>query len=499
MTDQTISIFDLELQCPTTPQGILYIHKYSQPIPPCSNLFPHPTLPSSTTRQYLHTHYEHPLRRLARRPEATHLRVISVWNLPEAPAWYLKLLLANIVMYFLALYTLSLAARASYLGTKAESRGGQEAMTGDQKEEKEEKEEKETATVAIVPVVRRSPVPRHLLLLVGLVGGLSGAGTLALSILFPSSAHGLQVCAARDLSYRFALKIWQLCLLDVQQPPLLLVPEKKGGEGKEEEAELAEKGKKESESTALRPRPPLPLYSFRNRMRYAWKLCVELRYRSFDIAVQEAGRSAPPPRYAQQLEVLVPGIIFPMLYLVPMIEVQTFATIYSISLSMRFQYAVLHPFSPYPFFWYPFAAPSMSAFWRTHWHQCARPWLMRFGYRPALRLGRSVLGNESAARAVAVLATFSLSGVWHACLVTKFSNAPVRAAVGLWLVFVSQGLWVLLEQALWGPRLGKVWWQTLLSWAVLIESGALWVRYADLWFTRDSIWKYWFNVPEDFR
>lgn len=206
-----------------------------------------------------------------------------------------------------------------------------------------------------------------------------------------------------------------------------------------------------------------------NRWQYIWLLLRECRYRSFDIAIIEKDREGP----ASKFWTFGPGIVLPLLiYFVPCSETRVLLTLVFIHAGMEFCHTVLHPSSKSRLFWQPFAAGTVSAFWRTHWQQDAASFLYSLAYVPARDLVGKRFGRQ-AGRAAGVMAAFNLSGIWHGWAAAVLTTTPWRSAVGMWALFIMHGGLCLLEGKL-GRRGG--WVQKGLAWAFAVWSTGAWMR-----------------------
>lgn len=286
-------------------------------------------------------------------------------------------------------------------------------------------------------------------------GVLAGAYVLALPFCLPTQDPIGCVCL-RIPCFFFACKVWDLTVARAHRPP---IPRR----GRDDVV--------------------YGLTSWRPHVSYVWKLVTETRYASFDIAVDES-RRAEKVVSASRVWTYGPLVVFPLTYLFPVAELKVLSGLLGIQLGFEGLHTVLHPRCPNALFFQPWAARSFTEFWSVHWHQGAHPFLHSLGYVPVRHLFGRCFG-ETAGRAAGVLAAFSLSGVWHAwcgAVMTRDEYAW-RQSLGLWAVFMVQGLGILLERSLirrteWRRR----WRQkivTVVCWVCSVESAAIWLRYAE--------------------
>lgn len=214
--------------------------------------------------------------------------------------------------------------------------------------------------------------------------------------------------------------------------------------------------------------------AYRSRtIEYVYRLLTEMRYRSFDIHVVVKGRNGPPSKRAHYGP---PLLVLPIAYLVPRAETYTLVGLVVIQSGLETLHTILHPRCPDRLFWQPLAAPSASAFWATHWQQSAKPWLTSLGYLPVYRLATRLAG-EKVGKALGVLATFSLSGVWHGWCAAALSTNPWRTAVGLWTCFVLSGALCVIESVMHRHRNGRLsTFQLVIVWGLTLLSVGTWVR-----------------------
>lgn len=212
---------------------------------------------------------------------------------------------------------------------------------------------------------------------------------------------------------------------------------------------------------------------------YVWKAFTETRYKSFDIAVDESPRQSTPTSSAGTYG---PLLLLPLVYFFPIAELQIMSGLLGLNILLEIQHTLLHPRCPNWLFWQPFAAVTITDFWRLRWHKGANSFLHSLGYVPAKSFFGSYFG-KNVGRAAGVLSTFSLSGIWHAwsCVPLSKDEHVLSVCVGLWTVFVLQGVGILIENWVFndvewkqGRRQQIV---RALSWMYSVETASIWLRY----------------------
>lgn len=238
-------------------------------------------------------------------------------------------------------------------------------------------------------------------------------------------------------------------------------------------------------------KPPIPrngkdellygLVDWKAHIRYVWWLLTEFRYASFDIAVDESRRKSLPTSTAWTYG---PLAILPLTYLFPIAELKILSGLLGVQFGFEALHKVVHFGCPNAVFHQPFAARSLEEFWSCHWHHGAQSLLHSLGYVPARTLVGKTLGRN-AGRAAGVLAAFSLSGIWHAwsgAVLTRDEYAWTQS-LGLWAVFMLQGIGLLVERsALRDKKWGRGWRRrvvAVLCWGISVESASIWLRYAE--------------------
>ncbi|KAJ0119629.1 hypothetical protein J7T55_013832 [Diaporthe amygdali] len=211
-------------------------------------------------------------------------------------------------------------------------------------------------------------------------------------------------------------------------------------------------------SVARARKPPVPcgaqdieaygLVSWRAHGANAWRLLTETRYASFNIAVDESARKAVEQKDAAWS--LIPWLALPLAYLFPAAaEAQVVSGLLGIQLGIEGLHSLLHPRCPNWLFCRPFSSAGLLEFWTCRWHQGAQPFLYSLGYAPVRRVVAKLFGPD-VGRAAGVLGAFSLSGVWHAWSGAALTRAEYvwHVSVGLWFLFILQGLGCLVEKRL---------------------------------------------------
>jgi hypothetical protein len=275
--------------------------------------------------------------------------------------------------------------------------------------------------------------------------------------------HPLANTVVRVATFFYACKLLDLAVARASKPPTRLLEKIKHGS----------RGKKDDDDDGLPTmRPPAPMVSFQDRLLYAWRLLAEMRYHSFDITTLQTHRPFPttaPPTLFDQFQNYAPVFIIPIAtLLLPFPELKCLLILLIIQLGIEGMHFFLHPSCSLKVFYRPFSATSLSEFWSTHWQACATSWLRSLAYTPTRHYLSPVIGKE-AARAVAVLAVFSLSGIWHAWAVAPVVDYPWDWILPfqVWGWFMSMGFGCLIEHWIWGADVRRkvVWWRWLLMWA----------------------------------
>ncbi len=236
----------------------------------------------------------------------------------------------------------------------------------------------------------------------------------------------------RVLCFFYACELLDLGLTKADKPPTRLIS----------------KDKLDDESE----RQPAPMQTFRDWTVYSWLLLTEMRYRSFDIAVKQKGRpsnvtEAALDRKQHLLWTAGPPLLLPALvFLLPSHATKCALLLLVIQYGLEGIHTVLHSRCPEPVFFRPFSAASLSDFWSTNWHAGATSFLQSLAYKPTLKLTGS--------RPAAVLAAFSLTGVWHGWAVAPVSTRPWLLGMQVTALFVGFGVGCLVERWIWGERQG---------------------------------------------
>lgn len=186
-----------------------------------------------------------------------------------------------------------------------------------------------------------------------------------------------------------------------------------------------------------------------SRAKYIWLLLAEMRYHSFDTAVLQRHR---PPTIEQSRSIAGPFIAALSIgcmnyYILPLAELKCLCLLLLLQAAFEGLHALVHPSCEHPLFYRPASASSMGAFWATHWHACAGPFLYSLGYKP----GKRILG-----RWFGVLATFGLSGLWHGWAAAALVDDSHALVLGgqVWGLFMLFGVMCLVEGPIWGSKQG---------------------------------------------
>lgn len=236
----------------------------------------------------------------------------------------------------------------------------------------------------------------------------------------------LVLCPAIVVCFFYACKILDLGLARARKPPVL----------------LDRTGQKSQVSRASAS------------LRYVWLLLTETRYAAFDIAVQQKGRSEGG---SSRLWTYGPPVAIPLLvYLFPIPEMKSLLVLLFIQISFEGLHSVLHPFCPNHLFWRPFAASTLTNFWRTHWHAGAETFLRSLGYEPGKNIALYLGFSGDVARAAGVIAAFNLSGIWHGWATAVLATRPWMVGFRVWSLFMSMGLTMVLESFIPRSRRGTM-------------------------------------------
>lgn len=179
------------------------------------------------------------------------------------------------------------------------------------------------------------------------------------------------------------------------------------------------------------------------RLHYTWRLGKETRYESFDISVVRSSSAPPPAQQSLNLtyHLATFSLVALLNHFLPVPEVKILVVLLSITTVFSLGHLVLRPSSRVPLFDTPFLAPTLGSFWRWRWHAIILSPLTSLAFDPCSRVSGRIAG---------VLAAFGLSGLWHAWAVVPMGGYKVAGRV--LIVFVMQGVGVLLEAAVWEKR-----------------------------------------------
>lgn len=284
-------------------------------------------------------------------------------------------------------------------------------------------------------------------------GLLSSGYLFALPLLCPSEDHFLLTSIRIPTSF-FAFKLLDLTVARARKPPIL----------------------RQGQHTAL-----YGLTDWEAHGGYVWRALTETRYKSFDIAVDESRRQSLPVSRAWTFG---PLLIVPLTLLFPkVVELIVLGGLLGLQLGLEAPHTLLHSRCPNWLFWQPFAASSITEFWALRWHKGVNTFLHSLGYVPAKLVVGKFFGKD-AGKAAGVLSAFSLSGIWHAwCGWPLTRDEHVWAvSVGMWVIFVLQGVGILVESWLFKDerwkrgRRHKI--ARVLGWVYSVETASIWLRYA---------------------
>ena len=248
-----------------------------------------------------------------------------------------------------------------------------------------------------------------------LSGVASGALTLGLPYML-STVDPLVDCVARILCFFFGCKILDLAVTQARTPPTLI-----------------EAGQ------------PIVPSSLSVRLKYVWLLLTETRYSAFNIAVQQRERAKETsPVWTFLSPLAVPMLVF----IFPSPETKSLMALLIIQGGLESLHALLHPLCPNYVFWQPFAATSLTSFWRTHWHAGAESFLRSLGYTPARALASRLGLSDTLSRALGVISAFNVTGIWHGWATAALATRPWMVGLRVWALFVGMGFGIVAEAAM---------------------------------------------------
>lgn len=254
-----------------------------------------------------------------------------------------------------------------------------------------------------------------------LAGSLAGTLTICLPYLVDNN-DPLIDCVLRVVCFFYGCKILDLAVSRARNPPMLL------NAGQPEAIESASA-----------------------RFKYVWLLLTETRYSAFDIAVQQKERD---DELSSVWTFAAPLVVPALVYAVPSPETKSLAALLIIQIGLECLHATLHPFCSRYLFWKPFAASSLTTFWRTHWHGSAETFLRSLGYVPGKELALWMGLSQNLARAFGVVSAFNLTGIWHGWATAALATRPWMVGLRVWALFVGMGFGVILESTM--PRSWRV-------------------------------------------
>ncbi|KAF2766629.1 hypothetical protein EJ03DRAFT_376804 [Teratosphaeria nubilosa] len=304
---------------------------------------------------------------------------------------------------------------------------------------------------------------KHLKLTIQTAGTTVAALLLAFPILAPIQ-NPLAISAVRTACFFYACKMLDLAVMRAGTPPTMMVDRVNEGVGQADEKTVLH-----DQQPPERTPTPLPPTTHLHTLHYAYLLTTQMRYHAFSTLHLHPRRKNPHHHKPHLPLLLIP----PLTYLVPNPATKSLLLLLTIHHTLETLHTLLHPHCPTPLFHTPFAATSLQDFWSTHWQACATPWLLSLAYKPAKNVLTPLLGAK-AARAVAVVNTFSLTGVWHAWAVMPAVEEEWAWTLGVqvWAWFVSLGVGCVVENAVFGRREGG-WVRWVGTWAYMLVGGGL--------------------------
>ncbi|KAF2719455.1 hypothetical protein K431DRAFT_347962 [Polychaeton citri CBS 116435] len=261
-------------------------------------------------------------------------------------------------------------------------------------------------------------------------GGLVAGGLLLILPARTGIEDPLTLCGLRIVCFFYTCKLWDITIARADNLPVRLIQTPDG------------------------TTQPAPMETTTDKVTYLYLLTTEMRYHSFDTA---AHQNRPPlSARAGLLWAVLPFLILtPLAYVSPAPEAKIPLILLVIQQALEGAHTLLHRSCPDPLFYKPFAAPSLTAFWSTHWHSCAAPFFRSLAYEPGKKVGGRWFG---------VLLTFALSGAWHGWASAALAEEGYEWVLGLQVcgVFVWMGVGCLIERALFYEKRG--WWISTLQW-----------------------------------
>ncbi|KAH9838821.1 Membrane bound O-acyl transferase family [Teratosphaeria destructans] len=293
----------------------------------------------------------------------------------------------------------------------------------------------------------------------------AGTTIAALLLAFPLLApiqDPLLTTVARTACFFYACKILDLAVMRAATPPTMMT------EPASDETPPSVLHDHPQPTRIPVPLPTRPLPYHLHTLHYAYLLTTQMRYHAFSTLHLQPRRPAKPHH------TYLPLLLIPILTTIfPNPLTKSLLLLLTIRHTLETLHTTLHPTCRTPLFHAPFAATTLQTFWSTHWQACATPWLLSLAYAPTKRLLTPRLGAK-AARAVAVVNTFGLTGVWHAWAVMPAVDEAWAwtLAVQVWAWFVSLGVGCVVENAVFGRREGG-WVRWVGTWAYMLVGGGV--------------------------
>lgn len=386
--------------------------------------------------------------------------------LSPTPAFLLRVTIA-ISLHLLALWTLSIAAAAD-----GDSNQPLQAETTAYEQQAQQKNGQRENSRSPIHDIRRQ------------IGALAGIYTLILPLWSPPSYHPLVQGGINCISFFCACRVLDVAFVRAGSPPRLLV---------------VQKGRDDA-NTLLEP------HWKGNHVEYIFRLLTETRYASFDhslkvdeskrrqLQLQQQTSSSSSSHY--YIWTWLPRLTIPLLtFIHPIPELQILLTLVLIHIGLETMHTIFHPFCPNPLFHLPFAAPGIADFWAIHWHQGAQSWLTSLAYKPAKHFTVKLLESQKDKKkkkemgsAVGILWTFALSGIWHGWSAAPMSHRPWQMGIGMFLVFLGQGVGCLVERSIWKTKDQGGLVKRIFCWAFAIECGAMFARWASPMLKEELVW-----------
>lgn len=283
------------------------------------------------------------------------------------------------------------------------------------------------------------------------LGGVISAAFVLYTPYIWEPQDALAACGLRVIHFFAACKILDVAVARAGNPPKLLSRSATGKESKGNSIKSKQHG-----------------FTTSDHVRYVWSILTEMRYHSFDIQPRQKNRQPYSAAWKWGPIVVIPLAT----YLVPIMQMKCLLLLLVIRYGLEIGHSIVHPSCGDPFFWYPFAASSMSRFWAIHWHSCAEPFLRTLAYDPVYHTLTQLGMPKTAAKAAGAIAGFSLSGIWHGWAAAALSTNPYELGFRVWTLFTGMGVICILENYVWSKEQQGNILQRIFVWAYALSHAA---------------------------